>query len=138
MRKLAVATLALSLIAACGGSAGETEPAKTDAPSASTAPDQSDEPATPAETALTVESQTAIHLPDQSGGNFYEVIVVVQNDSDEVALGVTGQLSLKDETATYFKASTQHRSTFSEVARESLSKPLTCPTCRRKSLSRPF
>ena len=50
MRKLVVATLALSLVAACGGSDGESEPSDTDAPSESIAPGESDAPDAPADT----------------------------------------------------------------------------------------
>jgi hypothetical protein len=50
MRKLVVAALALSFVAACGGSDGETEPSDTNAPSESTAAGVSDEPNGSAET----------------------------------------------------------------------------------------
>lgn len=95
--------------AACGGSdtdnssprAGETISVESEQPSG-------EKTTTPAGTAkdLIVESQTVIHLPDQSGGNFYEVFVVVRNPRDEVAMGVSGQVSLKDEGGKLLKSFT--------------------------------
>ncbi|HVA89887.1 MAG TPA: hypothetical protein VNL71_08580, partial [Chloroflexota bacterium] len=33
-------------------------------------------------------------MPDQAGGNFYEVLVLLRNASNEVAIDVTGQISI--------------------------------------------
>lgn len=75
-----------------------TETSEATAPNSSTvAEGPTEESVTPNTLDLVIESQTVIYLPDQAGGNFYEVLVVVHNPSEQVALDVSGQVSLVDE-----------------------------------------
>jgi hypothetical protein len=48
---------------------------------------------------LIVEQTALIYLPDQSGGNFHHVMVLIRNPTDRVALGVTGQVSISKSGA---------------------------------------
>jgi hypothetical protein len=88
------------LVAALAVACGDDDDVSPDSGASSrgnNATDPVDEATTAPPPGLVVEVQDAIQLSDQTGGSFYEVFVVVRNPrADEVALDVSGQVSLKD------------------------------------------
>lgn len=78
--------LLISLLLAAGCSGGDPEAA--DPPFA-----VEQESAADAD-AIEVEATEIIYLPDQVGGNFHTVLVLLRNASDEVAIDVGGQISI--------------------------------------------
>jgi len=51
---------------------------------------------TPSEDQVKVEQATLVYLPEQQGGNFHTLLVLLRNDSDATAVDVGGQVSILD------------------------------------------
>jgi len=80
-RRLAVVGMLALALAGCGQSRSQSTHSRAVAHG-------------PSATDIQVEAKSFIYLPDQTGGNFYEVLVLLRNTSNEVAIDVTGQISI--------------------------------------------
>lgn len=96
-QKLLVGLVCAVSLVGCGGGDDDDNAASS---SVGSVDDRADDDTTPSdapdEGGIVIEDQVAIHEPEQQGGNFYQVLVLVRNDTDQVALDVGGQVSLKD------------------------------------------
>jgi hypothetical protein len=58
----------------------------------------------PSDADLEVVDAFVTYFPDQLGGNYHSVVVRVRNNSNEIAMGVGGQFSVKDENGKLVQA----------------------------------
>jgi hypothetical protein len=90
---LVTAAAATLLLAGCGGKS-VTKTVTVEGPNP---PTTSDETSSSSEGQVKVEQARLIYLPDQTGGNFHSVLVLLRNRSDETAIDIGGQISILDE-----------------------------------------
>lgn len=84
----------MAVLAACasGETNGEGRQASTEQGPVN-APSDGEEPSAEV---ISVEDDLLVYLPDQVGGKFHTLAVLLRNNSDQVALDVSGQVSILD------------------------------------------
>jgi hypothetical protein len=93
LRTLAVRSLlvmALVTLSACKGASstqGSPGAAEVSPPVEEPTPEASDDD-------IKVEQTALLYLPDQRGGNFHDLAVLLRNESDQAAIDVSGQISI--------------------------------------------
>lgn len=102
MKRLIIPTLLSLIVVACSGTSdsgspsGQVESTPGGTSSSTLGQSAAIESAVPSADAIKVDDMTLVYLPDQVGGNFHTLTVILENTSDEVAIDVTGQVSILD------------------------------------------
>ena len=95
----AVAMAAVMLIAAGCGSTPERDP--FDEPVATTGqeqvPEEEESDEAPSADDIKVEDSLFVYLPEATGGKFHDAYVLLRNESDQVAVNVSGQISIMED-----------------------------------------
>ena len=91
-RAIALMTLTVA-VGACGGASNSETGTQPDTSDVSTSTSTSMEPAD--SSAIRVLDTALVYEPEAAGGNFHTLSVVLENTSDQVALDVTGQVSIR-------------------------------------------
>jgi hypothetical protein len=99
MRNLTALAFAAVLVTSTGcRSTSETPP--TNEPAGTIDQEQvpaQEEPAAPSADDISVEDTLLIYEPDQVGGKFHDAYVLLRNESDQVAINVSGQISIMED-----------------------------------------
>lgn len=91
---LFVAAILVTGSAGCGGTTRTVTVQGTSAPTTTSVG------SAPSDHQVKVEQARMIYLPDQTGGHFHTILVLLRNDSDQTAVDVGGQISILDEHGT--------------------------------------